>query len=150
MTKTKRQPTYTAFDGRIKFYTTYFSPLLYAESDRIVNELKEAPHQSEVLNTADFAMYMVLTQSIDFAFDGNEGPMLTDFKAWWQGREGHDLLEVWLGYVYLSSTVILEWRRGVTRALVPVYDPVTLPIELLKPEDAQEAIREDSPLESPA
>ena len=143
-----RPPTHTAFEGRLKFFMDCYSPLTYETHKRIVDALADVPKLSTI-SFEDFAMYLALTERIEFDFKGDEADAFDKFRAWWEGRNGHDYVEVWQGFIRLNSSILGQWQRAAGKAVALYVDPVTSPLELLEAEDAKEALREDSPLEQP-
>jgi hypothetical protein len=128
------EAVYTAFEGRVAFVMSHYSPLKSMAAERVQQQLKEAeaPHLEEWSGwLRDFAIFTTLTQQITFQFKGNELPAVQHLCAFWEGREGRTLTENWLLFLDMSPLIHEEWSKAVDHGAAPFVKPESAPAESL-------------------
>lgn len=148
--------SYAAFGGRVVFTTrpsSVESRSIWRRFQEIANSL-EHPIKTE-LEGGDTQMgYLIShTACIEFTFQGNETPLLTSFRDLWQQWQQFDTdgVKAALDWRMKCPDVFIEeWTAALDTRDALWIDPVIAPVELLTPEQQEQAADPESPLLKPA
>lgn len=143
-----------AFEGRVVFHTRHASLGSLESIDQFVKLATEVDAPFAEKYASELAYLLVLTPQIEFSFHGDENPMLSELKEFWekyQKATGEKAVLLAIAWRKETSYVIMgEWVKAVNNASTPYRDPVTAPYEALTPEQKAEADDPESFLASNA
>lgn len=142
------------FNGRAIFHTRHLSIGALESVEQFTLSAKALSPDFAEKYANEIGYLLALTPEINFAFQGDENPMLVEFKEFWEqyqkaaGEQAVHLALAWRKETH--HLIIDEWIKAINTAASPYHDPVTAPYEQLTQAEKTEADNPETPLVSPA